>query len=84
MIDRNRITGGGVTAGIDFGLTLVAHIYGDNLAKEIQLMMEYNPQPPFNSGSPHTADVHIIEKVKSQRESIQKQRKERITKFLNP
>ena len=61
VIDRNRITGGGVTAGIDFGLSVVAKIYGENAAKEIQLMMEYDPAPPFNSGSPKTADKKIVE-----------------------
>ncbi|HEY1971297.1 MAG TPA: DJ-1/PfpI family protein [Pseudonocardia sp.] len=54
-IDRNRLTGGGVTAGIDFGLTLVAHILGEELAKFIQLAIEYNPHPPFDAGSPATA-----------------------------
>jgi hypothetical protein len=47
--DRNRLTGGGVTAGIDFGLTLLAELRGDNVAKLTQLMMEYDPQPPFDA-----------------------------------
>ena len=51
VVDRNRITGGGITAGIDFGLTLAARLHGESVAKEIQLMMEYDPQPPFDSGS---------------------------------
>ncbi|KTJ39483.1 hypothetical protein ASU85_19720 [Klebsiella aerogenes] len=50
--DRNRITGGGVTSGIDFGLTLLAILKGENVARSIQLAMEYDPQPPFKSGSP--------------------------------
>lgn len=50
--DRNRITGGGVTSGIDFGLTLLSILKGENVAKSIQLAMEYDPQPPFKSGSP--------------------------------
>jgi cyclohexyl-isocyanide hydratase len=53
--DRNRITGGGVTAGIDFGLRLAARMQGVPQAKAIQLMMEYDPQPPFQSGSPEGA-----------------------------
>lgn len=53
--DRNRLTGGGVTAGIDFGLTLAAEIAGDELARTIQLFIEYDPQPPFDSGSPEKA-----------------------------
>lgn len=55
VIDRNRMTGGGVTAGIDFGLTLIARIWGEDQAKLIQLGTEYNPAPPFNAGSPDTA-----------------------------
>ena len=55
--DRNRITGGGVTAGIDFGLTIVAALFDQPTAEAIQLMMEYNPQPPFESGHPSTASA---------------------------
>lgn len=55
VIDRNRVTGGGVTAGIDFGLTLIARIWGEDQAKLIQLGQEYNPQPPFAAGSPEAA-----------------------------
>jgi cyclohexyl-isocyanide hydratase len=82
VIDRNRITGGGVTAGIDFGLTLVASIFNKKLAQEIQLIMEYNPQPPFNAGSPDTADAEIVEQVIQNRQKIQAQRKENILKLL--
>ena len=60
VIDRDRITGGGVTAGIDFALALVAHIVGEDSAKLIQLMLEYNPSPPFQSGTPEMADQHIV------------------------
>ena len=55
VIDRNRFTGGGVTAGIDFGLVLAAELRGEETAKAIQLKMEYNPQPPFHAGSPAQA-----------------------------
>ena len=48
VVDRNRITGGGVTAGIDFGLHLAAVLRGEDVAKQIQLQLEYDPQPPFN------------------------------------
>ena len=47
VIDRNRMTGGGVTAGIDFGLQLAALLQGEIIAQQIQLAMEYNPDPPF-------------------------------------
>jgi cyclohexyl-isocyanide hydratase len=53
--DGNVITAGGVTAGIDFGLTVVAEIAGEATARRIQLGMEYDPAPPFNSGHPDRA-----------------------------
>lgn len=59
--DRNRITGGGVTAGIDFALTVVAELVGERAAKMIQLSIEYNPAPPFNCGHPDVADAEITE-----------------------
>jgi cyclohexyl-isocyanide hydratase len=59
VIDRNRMTGGGVTAGIDFGLTLLAELCGEQAAKVTQLAMEYDPQPPFDAGSPEAAGPEI-------------------------
>jgi cyclohexyl-isocyanide hydratase len=53
--DRNRITAGGVTAGIDFGLVLVAKLRGEDYARAVQLMLEYDPHPPFESGTPAQA-----------------------------
>jgi cyclohexyl-isocyanide hydratase len=61
VIDKNRITGGGITAGIDFGLMLTSLIGGESMARQIQLQLEYDPAPPFNSGSPKTADREILE-----------------------
>jgi cyclohexyl-isocyanide hydratase len=81
--DRNRFTGGGVTAGIDFALTVAAEIYGENIAKEIQLMIEYNPQPPFQSGSPRLADADILENVITSRKEIQNQRLEQIERIIS-
>lgn len=63
VIDRNRITGGGVTAGIDFGLVIAAHLCGEETAKIIQLLLEYNPAPPFNVGSPETAGQVLVKQV---------------------
>jgi cyclohexyl-isocyanide hydratase len=60
VIDRNRITGGGVTAGIDFGLTLLAHLADDAYAMSTQLIMEYDPEPPFQSGTPEQAAPEIV------------------------
>ena len=59
VVDRNRLTGGGVTAGIDFGLSLLATLRGQDAAKVQQLMMEYDPQPPFNTGSPELAGPEL-------------------------
>src|SRR6187399_1179291 len=59
-VDRNRVTGGGVTAGIDFALTLVSILVDRTTAEAIQLQMEYNPAPPFNSGSPDTAPAEVL------------------------
>ncbi|CAN5758668.1 DJ-1/PfpI family protein [soil metagenome] len=62
--DRNRISGGGVTAGIDFGLTLAAELAGEEVARSIQLMLEYDPQPPFDSGSPEKAGVERVQRIR--------------------
>lgn len=60
-VDRNRITGGGVTAGIDFGLAVAAALTDAQTAQRIQLYMEYDPEPPFPSGSPDTAPAAVLE-----------------------
>lgn len=59
--DRNRITGAGVTAGIDLGLSLVARIRGIDAAKRVQLGLEYDPEPPFRAGHPSVADVQDVD-----------------------
>jgi cyclohexyl-isocyanide hydratase len=63
-VDRNRVTGGGVTAGIDFALTLVSLMLDRKTAELIQLRLEYNPAPPFNAGSPDTAPPEILALMK--------------------
>ena len=63
VIDRNRITGGGVTAGIDFGLTIAEMLYGEETAKIAQLLIEYNPAPPFDAGSPEKAGADLVSKA---------------------
>ncbi|CAN5153046.1 DJ-1/PfpI family protein [soil metagenome] len=60
-IDRNRVTGGGVTAGIDFALTLVAELVGRSAAEAAQLRLEYNPAPPFDAGSPDSAPPPVVD-----------------------
>lgn len=76
VIDRNRITGGGVTAGIDFGLTVVSHIWGADFAQLIQLGIEYNPQPPFDAGSPDTAPPHVAAEGRKMLDAITRARME--------
>jgi cyclohexyl-isocyanide hydratase len=60
VVDTNLITGGGVTAGIDFALKVVAEVAGEAAAKTIQLGIEYDPQPPFDAGSPERAGEAIV------------------------
>jgi cyclohexyl-isocyanide hydratase len=82
VVDRNRITGGGVTSGIDFSLILTSILFGEQRAKEVQLLIEYNPKPPFQSGHPNIAEHSIVDMVKKQREEIQKKRLEEIDNFI--
>lgn len=63
VVDRNRITGAGVTSGIDFGLTLVSLLFREDMAKLTQLMLEYHPEPPFNAGTPETAGNTIAQQL---------------------
>jgi cyclohexyl-isocyanide hydratase len=63
-VDRDRVTGGGVTAGIDFALTLVSILLDRATAETIQLGIEYNPAPPFDAGSPETAPPEILALLK--------------------
>lgn len=63
VVDRNRVTGGGVTAGIDFALTLTAMLRGEAHARAVQLSLEYDPAPPFDSGSPDKAGPAIVAAV---------------------
>jgi cyclohexyl-isocyanide hydratase len=63
--DRNRVTGAGVTAGIDFGLAVAAKLTDEKNAKALQLLAEYDPQPPFRSGSPKQADAEVTKQVRA-------------------
>jgi cyclohexyl-isocyanide hydratase len=73
--DGNVITGGGVTAGIDFALTLVAEIAGAETAQAIQLQIEYAPAPPFNAGVPETAPPAILARVRERLAGMAEQRR---------
>lgn len=61
VVDGNVVTGAGVSAGIDFALTLASWIAGDDVARTIQLGIEYDPDPPFDCGSPAKAPPELIE-----------------------
>ncbi len=63
--DGEIITGGGVTAGIDFALTLAAELAGPDIAQSIQLALEYAPAPPFDAGRPETAPPEVLERVRA-------------------
>jgi cyclohexyl-isocyanide hydratase len=73
--DGNVITGGGVTAGIDFALTLVAELAGAETAQAIQLQIEYAPAPPFDAGVPETAPPAILARVRERLEAMAAQRR---------
>ena len=75
-VDRNRITGGGVTAGIDFALTLVSILVDRKTAETIQLGLEYNPAPPFNAGSPETAPANVLASMKEKLSATRPRRSE--------
>src|SRR3954447_21508293 len=77
-VDRNRITGGGVTAGIDFALTLVLILADRKTAEAIQLGLEYNPAPPFNAGSPEAAPPEILALVKERGAARSRRRSEAV------
>jgi cyclohexyl-isocyanide hydratase len=75
VIDRNRLTAAGVTAGMDLGLALAAELFGRAVAEEIQLTIEYDPAPPFGSGSPRTAPAAVVERVTRARGQSQAERR---------
>ena len=62
--DGNIITGGGVTAGMDFALTVAAELAGADVAQDLQLSLEYAPAPPFNAGRPETAPPEVLARVR--------------------
>jgi cyclohexyl-isocyanide hydratase len=62
--DGTVITGGGVTAGLDFALAIAAEVAGADVARSIQLSLEYDPQPPFDAGSPERAPSELVARVR--------------------
>jgi transcriptional regulator GlxA family with amidase domain len=65
VFDGKLVTAAGVSAGIDMALTLAASVAGDEVAQAIQLGIEYDPQPPFDAGSPKTAPAQIVELLRA-------------------
>jgi cyclohexyl-isocyanide hydratase len=85
VMDGNVITGAGVTSGIDFALAVAALLEGEDVAKQIQLQIEYDPSPPFNSGSPKTASAETVALLKQRLAPMNEQRRivaERVGKKL--
>jgi len=64
VVDGNVVTGAGVTSGIDFALQLAAILEGEQAAREIQLQIEYDPEPPFDVGSPKKAPRDMLDRVR--------------------
>jgi cyclohexyl-isocyanide hydratase len=75
VIDGNIVTGAGVTSGIDFALTLAAILESEAVAREIQLQIEYDPDPPFDSGSPKTAARETLDTVKGRLAKLNEERR---------
>jgi cyclohexyl-isocyanide hydratase len=85
VMDGNIITGAGVTSGIDFALAVAAVLEGEEVARQIQLQIEYDPSPPFNSGSPKTASADMVALIKSRLAKLNEERRvvaERVGKKL--
>jgi len=80
VVDGNVITGGGVTAGIDFGLRMVAEVAGETAARAIQLSIEYDPSPPFDSGHPRSADPAVVDRANAAAETRQAERRSQVEK----
>lgn len=75
VVDRNRITGAGVTSGIDFALRVVEDMTDRATAQQIQLQMEYDPEPPYRSGTPKTAPPEIVDAVRARLHMFQSSRR---------
>jgi cyclohexyl-isocyanide hydratase len=75
VIDGNIITGAGVASGIDFALRLAAILEGEEVARQIQLQIEYDPAPPFNSGSLRTASAETIAALRARGAALNQQRR---------
>jgi len=82
VLDGNRLTGGGVSSGIDAAIKMVSVLAGDEVAKLIQLLVQYNPQPMFEGGDPNYAEVHTLADGNAFMCAIQATRYQQIQKIL--
>jgi cyclohexyl-isocyanide hydratase len=80
--DGSLFTGGGVTAGIDFGLTLAAELAGQAAAEAIQLSLEYAPLPPFNAGTPDSAPSAVVDAVRARSAELRLERERLIAAWV--
>jgi cyclohexyl-isocyanide hydratase len=80
--DGNILSGGGVTAGIDFVLALIAELRGPRVAEMVQLGLEYAPQPPFDSGRPDTAPAEVLEAVNARQAAGRAERRVRFDAWV--
>ena len=74
-MDGNVITGAGVASGIDFALAVAAILEGEEVARQIQLQIEYDPSPPFDSGSTETASPETVALLRSRGAALNEQRR---------
>jgi cyclohexyl-isocyanide hydratase len=81
VVDRNRITGGGVTAGIDAALQIAAEACGQSVAEQIQLQLEYDPRPPFRAGHPDVAPPELVARSREAVSGRHAQRKAQLEKL---
>jgi len=82
--DGNLFTGGGVTAGIDFALTMVAELAGAQVARAIQLQIEYAPAPPFDAGTPESAPSDIVRAARARGAAMRKEREAIVARATTP
>src|SRR5688572_16287943 len=82
VVDRNRITGGGITAGIDAALTIAAELAGREVAEAIQLELEYNPAPPFAAGHPSVARPELVERARAKTAARLDQRRAQLERIV--
>jgi cyclohexyl-isocyanide hydratase len=75
VVDGNIVTGAGVASGIDFALRLAALLEGETVARELQLQIEYDPDPPFDCGSPKSAPPDMLERLKARAAKLTEERR---------